>query len=140
MAETKLRIQWLVNAIGFGKGRISLGFCEKHPGRVAFVAPNEGMSVLIPMIVRDLYLTARGCEEAKRCLILDCPFNRTTFTSYINSAKWKKDGIPRKKNFEILLNRLSEWQDMLRDEIAHIEWEKDLTYLYTEPAIVLKRR
>ena len=140
MAETKLKVQWLVDAIGFGRGRISLGFCEKYPQRIAFVAPNQGMTVLIPMIVRDLYLTARGCEEARRCLILDCPLNRTTFTSYINSAKWKKDGIPRKKNFDILLSRISEWESMLSDEISRIDWNKDLTYLYKEPTIVLRRQ
>ena len=137
--KQKLKIQWLVNAVDFGKGRISLGFCEKQPKKVAFIAPEGGMATFIPIVVRDLYITAWGCEEQHRCFVLDCPLNRTTFTSYINSAKWKKDGIPRKKNFEILLIRLSEWQSMLKDDIAAIDWIKGLTYVYPQPRIKLTR-
>jgi len=138
--KQKLKIQWLVNVVGFGKGRISLGFCEKQPMKVAFIAPEGGMATFIPIVVRDLYITAWGCEESTRCLVLNCPLNRTTFTSYINSAKWKKDGIPRKKNFEILLIRLSEWQSMLVDDIDQLDWGSDLTYLYERPSIVLRRK
>jgi len=139
MTQTKLRIQWLVSAVGMGKGSLSLGFCEMQPERIAFVAPDEGMSVLTPMIVRDLYITARGCEEGKRCLVLGCPFNRTTYTSYKNSASWKKQGLPRKKNFDILLSRISEWMEMLKDEIAGINWDSDLTYAYRKPVLVLRK-
>jgi hypothetical protein len=137
--ETKIKVQWLANAVGMGTGSLSLGFCKMQPRRIAFCAPDEGMSALTPLIVRDLYVTARGCEEARRCLVLDCPLNKTTFTSYKNSASWKREGLPRKKNFDILLGRLKEWESMLKDEIARIDWNKDLMYAYPEPILVLRR-
>jgi hypothetical protein len=39
--------------------------------------------------VRDLIVDTQKqeCEEAKRCLNLSCPLNRTTRTSYTNSKK-----------------------------------------------------
>ena len=140
MVEAKLKVQWLVNIMGFGKARFSLGFCEKQPYKIAFVSPEDGMTALLPLVMRDLYIKARGCEEATRCLVLHCPLNRTTFTSYINSAIWKRVALVRKKNFEILLNRVSEWQLMLVEEIDQLDWESDLTYLYEPPPIVLRRK
>jgi hypothetical protein len=140
VTEKKLKVQWLVDAIGFGKSRVSLGVCENQPQRIAFMAPNEGMAALLPLIVRDLYLTARDCEEGKRCLLMDCPHNRTTYTSYKNSASWNKEGLPRKKNFDILLGRISEWGTMLKDEIERIDWNNNFLYLYPQPVIVLTRR
>ena len=137
--QTKIKIQWLVDVVGAGDGRVSLGFCEAEPLRVAFVAPNTGMAVLLPMVVRDAYITMKGCEEGKRCLVKTCRYNCTTFTSYRNSATWKKNSLPRAKNFDILLTRVAEWESMLANDIQTIDWQKDFTYVYPKPTIILRR-
>ena len=136
-AASTLKIQWLANVVGFGCETMSLGFCQKNPDRIAFIAPDVGMAAFHPVIVRDLYLTDQGnCEEKRRCLVLNCPHNRTTYR-YVDSARWKKCNLPKKTNFIRLLELLTDIEGWLKKDITTIDWAKDLTYAYREPTLIL---
>lgn len=135
----KAKIQWLVHVVGFKRETMSLGFCERHPKRVAFIVPDEGLPGLAPLIVRNLYITKQECEEGQRCLVLECPLNRTTYTSYIQSAAWKKKNLPKKQNFVNLLKMVKKIEGWLKQDIAKIDWQHDAILLYKGPTLVLHR-
>lgn len=136
----KIKVRWLCNAVGIGNHSLSLGFCQNQPESVAFIAPDTGLSGLAPLIVRDLYIGEKdGCEEARWCLVLDCPLNHTTFSSYKRSATWKKDMLPKKQNFLNLLKRIGEFEGMLKQEIGKIDWNEDYTTVYKNPPVKLRR-
>lgn len=65
------------------RGSVHVGICSYS--RKAFAVGTE----VHALIVRDLLVDTQKqeCEEAKRCLQLGCPLNRTTKTSFMNSKK-----------------------------------------------------
>ena len=73
------------------KQRYYLGICG-YSKRVFHLAPAKSQGLLIVMIVRDLYLDDELgiCEEQRRCLDVDCPFNKTTQESFAHSIGCKK--------------------------------------------------
>lgn len=145
-AGTKLlKIQWLVDVVGFTgsklkkNNKMSLGFCEKKPDRIAFLAPNAGMARLVPMMVRDLFINKQNCEEGTRCLVVDCPLNQTTYESYRNSATWKRENIQGKANFNRLLQVLKNIECSLKSDIATINWNKNVVLCYSKPPIIIPK-
>lgn len=135
----KQQVRWLIGVVGVGSESMSLGFCQKQPMQIAFLAPDSGMATLAPLIVRDLFITHRGCEEGQRCLVLGCPLNSTCYSSYKRSATWKRRNLPKKQSFINLLKMLKKLEGWLERDIAKIDWQKDLTTVYEKPTLTLRR-
>lgn len=63
-------------------------------------------AIMHVMIIRDIYITDGKCEEATRCIDLDCPLNNTTLESFCRgtgfSMRKLKKIEPRFNNRETL--------------------------------------
>jgi len=71
-------IYWLVPP----KSKVAYGVCGYSGKAFTFTTLNNFEGVLTIGIVVDLFITEGKCEEAERCLCLDCKYNKTTIGSY----------------------------------------------------------
>lgn len=60
-----------------------IGFCGET-GRVYTFS-----NIFSAIIVKDIVING-GCEEAERCINMDCSYNRATAESYSKAKGWKR--------------------------------------------------
>ena len=83
--KNKYPIFWIVSH----KSKVAYGICG-YKGK-AFTMTSRNDYLTIGMVV-DFFITDGECEEAKRCLCLDCKYNKTTIESF---AKAKSISVKR---------------------------------------------
>lgn len=141
----KRNIVWISNAVQIVAPKhhaitLSLGLCEVSK-KVCFVALDQGMDQIRPLVVQDLYLGTKenDCEEQRRCLCFDCPRNKTTFTSFTRTFKWAKKAFPRKANFENFVELIRRSERDLQKVIKKIDWsEMHSVTVFKKPPIEIK--
>lgn len=142
----RYKVKWLVNALGIkGKSEeegvlgVSLGFCEKNPGKIAKLCPAAGgIGSIAPFIVRDVLVAEDGsCEERKRCLCLDCEHNETTLRSLWGGYRWAEVILETEGGFRKLVKRMRRVEEILEEDIGELDWNSNETTAYREPELML---
>ena len=96
MKENKSIITWYLNTVKLDKNiTLDVGYCQFGSG-IAFINinnPNSNVTMesLSPLIIHDVYISHRECEEGKRCFNLKCPLNEAQILHF------KKYGITNRK-------------------------------------------
>jgi hypothetical protein len=117
-------VTWHVDAVKFGRSKMSLGICAKTGG-VAFAASD----LLHPLIVQDVLTNKIGCDDAKWCLDIDCPYNKA------EPIRMRHYGIRNRHELENVHRRLEEW--ISKAELKPQELHTQI--LHKEPAIIIKK-
>jgi hypothetical protein len=131
----KYKLQWLISVIGTNESEegLSVAICEKTR-KIAVIA--DPTNFMVPFVVVDVYYDSnkQQCEEEKRCLCLDCEYNKTTFTSYKNSGGLGKL-LKSKKAFTQLIARMEESNNLLQSLLDDIVFDGRTT-VFNSPSVV----
>ena len=140
MKLKKYKVLWIINAIRIGKrGKrtVSLGFCEKTK-QVAFISVGDlnkpaTMETLKPFIINDVCTDESGCDDAKWCWNLECPFNKSTPETLRRYVGKKCDD----KTFKLASDRLQEWGSHF---IKEIDWNETSHTVFKKPPLVISQK
>ena len=135
------QIRWIVNAVQFKNNKIIIpinyGVCEKTK-RICFQYPEfGGMDNITPLIIHDTYVDVENnrCESGRYCLCLECEYNNTCYSSYIEAYKTRKDYLTRKSDFDKLLKEIKIIEEYLEKEISKLDFNKKEAVCFKNPII-----
>ena len=139
--EKKCQIHWIVNAMQV-VGRetkiiVNYGICEKMK-RIYFQYPEfGGMDNIAPFIIHDTYVDVENnrCESGRYCLCLDCKYNDTSYSSYIEADKTRRNYLRRKSDFDKLLEEIKIIEGYLKKEISKLDFNKKEAICFKNPII-----
>lgn len=90
-------VTWAPAEISSSNGSVEVwvGYC--HYSKKAFtIAPDN----LTMMVVQDIIVDDKTCEEGKRCLNTECPYNRTTYESYMTAKGMRPSKSEKRKSLQ----------------------------------------
>jgi hypothetical protein len=126
-------VTWFCDAVEIGKGRVlALGFCGKGGGRTTRTLRNSDEPVtsefLRVLVVRDVLWDKDGCDDARWCLNLKCPFNR------VEPKHFKRYGVRS-------LEDVKKLHVFLEDAAAKLKLEckGSVAVYYPKPPLRLRR-
>ena len=92
---------------------------------------NLRADLLSAIIIRDLFISKKGCEEEERCLNTDCKFNKTTMEGFLKHLGAKR----RNKSWEKYWQNAQSYRHMTLTEIGYPKYEG-----FKEPGILMEKR
>nr|WP_011225120.1 hypothetical protein [Sulfolobus islandicus]CAG38155.1 hypothetical protein [Sulfolobus islandicus] len=122
-------IKWYVNVTKVGKYKYSLGYCVYGKG-TAFVAADG----LTPLVVADVIVVGNDCSDAKWCINLACPLNRT------NIEYLRKYGIRNKEDLQKFYEKIKEVEKKLDEIGLGFEKAKPGINLFKKPIIRIEKK
>lgn len=141
----KYQIRWLSNAVEYvgDKTKLAahLGICEKNRRVVFIYYCVGGVEELAPLWLHDTFVEDGRCEDGAWCLCLDCPHNRTTFTSYKHGRRSvAKHFLLKKSSFDILISEVKEFEKLFGKEIQALDFSKRESLLFRDPPLKVNIR
>lgn len=135
------QIRWIVNAMQVVSDEtkiiVNYGICEKTK-RICFQYPEfGGMDNMAPLVIHDTYVDVENnrCESGRYCLCLDCEYNDTCYSSYIEANKTRKDYLIRKTDFDKLLKEIKTIEGYLEKEISKLDFDEINSIIFKSPII-----
>lgn len=129
----RVQITWYVGVLQLKKSRLSIAICGKTGEPCNLAVYNSkgqiGLDTLKTLILLDVYVGQKSCEDATRCLNLDCKMNKTAYVAFEDYGVKSQADL---KEMASQIKKIAKDFKLKPQDTSHV--------LFKKPAIIRKKR